>query len=95
MKAAMPFNAPGSLKEEEYLAITAFLAREHGVWNGKPVQPDSAASLRLKPEATATPATPLQTASSPGPLPFPIWYVAAPIFLLLVALALVAWQRRI
>ena len=43
MRAAMPFQARGSLKEEEYLAITAFLAREHGAWNG--AQPLDAARL--------------------------------------------------
>lgn len=47
MRAAMPFQAPGSLKEEEYLAITAFLAREHGVWNA--AQPLDEARLRNVP----------------------------------------------
>ena len=32
-RAAMPFQAPGSLNEAEYLALVAFLARGHGVWD--------------------------------------------------------------
>lgn len=47
MRAAMPFQAPGSLKEEEYLAITAFLAREHGVWSA--AQPLDEARVRNVP----------------------------------------------
>jgi cytochrome c len=34
IQAAMPFEAPGNLSEEEYLAITAFLARAHDLGNG-------------------------------------------------------------
>ncbi len=50
MRAAMPFQAPGSLADEEYLSITAFLGRAHGVWNGAQLL-DAAglAGVRLRP----------------------------------------------
>jgi hypothetical protein len=35
-KAAMPLQNPGHLSEEEYLAITAFLARGRKLWTGVP-----------------------------------------------------------
>lgn len=61
MSAAMPYNAPANLEEDEYLAIAAFLAREHGVWDGQPLRPDSASALRLRPAAepsSTVPASP-------------------------------------
>lgn len=53
MRAAMPFQDPGHLSEEEYLAISAFLAREHGLWDGRRLTPDNAATFRLKPESAS------------------------------------------
>ena len=43
MRAAMPFQTPGSLPDDEYVAITAFLARAHGAWGE--AQPLGAARL--------------------------------------------------
>ena len=37
VRAAMPYQAPDSLTDDEYLAIIAFLARGHGVWSGSPL----------------------------------------------------------
>lgn len=56
MAAAMPYQAPGHLSEEEYLAITAFLARAHNVWDGTPLNTENVGNFRLRPvEATTTP----------------------------------------
>lgn len=52
-RAAMPFQAPGSLSDEEYLAITAFLARAHGVWDGTtPLTETNLSAVRLQPITT-------------------------------------------
>lgn len=95
ISAAMPFNAPGSLDEEEYLAITAFLAREHGVWDGQPLRADNAARLRLRP------AEPSPTAANGAPQEEPPAAVAGPglwlalLFIIMVgALALLVWFWR-
>jgi mono/diheme cytochrome c family protein len=47
MRVAMPLSFPGTLTEEEYLALTAYLARAHGVWDGRPLDPAHAFRLRL------------------------------------------------
>ena len=48
---AMPYQAAGHLSEAEYLAITAFLGRAHGVWDEKPLNTASAVEVRLQPLA--------------------------------------------
>jgi mono/diheme cytochrome c family protein len=47
-RVTMPFNAPASLDEAEYLAITAFLAREHDAWQGIPFDADTVDQARLR-----------------------------------------------
>jgi hypothetical protein len=47
-RVTMPFNLPGSLDESEYLAITAFLAREHDAWQGIPFEADNVNQARLR-----------------------------------------------
>lgn len=66
LQNSMPLNAPGSLPAEEYLAITAFLAREQGLLaNHTAVLGQSdLATLWLNPaEATAQAARPAPTAT--------------------------------
>lgn len=102
MSSAMPYNAPGSLEEEEYLAIAAYLAREHGIWDGAPLRQDNAAALRLRPAAPTTPATtapeaaqsddPQQSAAAATRSPAP-WLLAI-ISLIIIALGGVLWRRR-
>jgi mono/diheme cytochrome c family protein len=53
MRVAMPLSFPGTLTEEEYLAITAYLARAHGVWDGRRLNAARAHELRLQPPGTA------------------------------------------
>ena len=94
VSAAMPYNAPGSLSEEDYLAIAAFLAREHGVWDGKPVRSESASALRLRPAAHPTPAIVAPDAPAPEAQPPPvagspfIWALA---ILLVIGIAVLAY----
>ncbi|MCA9978754.1 MAG: hypothetical protein KC413_23505, partial [Anaerolineales bacterium] len=59
-RATMPFEYPGVLSDEEYLAVTAFLAQENSLGNGILLTKANMAQVQLrpeenKPEATATP----------------------------------------
>lgn len=67
MQAAMPYQAPGTLSDEEYLAITAFLAREHGVWDGRPLGTETVQQLRFQPVAGGTSERLLEEAAEPLP----------------------------
>jgi cytochrome c len=49
MRVTMPLEYPGKLADEEYLAISAFLARAHGAWDGSPLTIDNVAQIRLRP----------------------------------------------
>ncbi len=56
IRASMPRQVPGSLTDEEYLAIVAFLGQAHGVWNGEPISAVSAEQIILntpQPQPTA------------------------------------------
>lgn len=46
-QVAMPFWKPGSLTEDDYLAITAHLAREQGTWDGTVLTPDNVDDVLL------------------------------------------------
>ena len=61
----MPYEYPGALSEEEALAVTAYLARAHGKWDGTPLTLDSVGQYRWQPLPTATP-QPADTASQQG-----------------------------
>ncbi len=63
---AMPFQAPGSLKPEEYWAITAFLMRGHGLPAASLPITDAAAAQRLPLGATAVATAPAVAAATPG-----------------------------
>lgn len=75
MRAVMPRQAPASLTDEEYLAITAFLARAHGLSDGAALTEADLSTMVLNPaymevtertnEATAVPAP--APASPPTP----------------------------
>jgi mono/diheme cytochrome c family protein len=62
VRAAMPFQDPGYLSEDIYLAITAYLARSHGVDLDRPLTDENVHQLSLNlgavPPAGTTPATP-------------------------------------
>jgi mono/diheme cytochrome c family protein len=63
VRAAMPFQDPGYLSEDVYLAITAFLARAHGVELDRPLTNENIHPLNLNPGA----ALPTGTASAAPP----------------------------
>ncbi|MBK8988470.1 MAG: c-type cytochrome [Chloroflexi bacterium] len=68
-RGAMPLEMPGRLTDEEYLALTAFLAHKRGIWDGTPLTERTVLQMRLRPEehppiAAAT-VTPMSTAVSP------------------------------
>jgi hypothetical protein len=55
--AKMPFQAPGSLSEADYWALTAFLIQANGVdLGGKTLNAATAAQIRFGPQAAAQPA---------------------------------------
>ena len=62
VSVAMPYFFPGDLTPEEYLAITAHVARGNGLWDGRTLTTDNLkeypipGSLVSLPVATATPA---------------------------------------
>lgn len=62
-RATMPFEYPGALTDEEYLAITAFLARAHGAWDGLPLTMENVEQVRLRPD----PSHGIDTVSSEKP----------------------------
>jgi cytochrome c len=49
---AMPFQMPGHLSDDEYLAIIAFLARAHDVGNEATITIENVSSFPLRPLAT-------------------------------------------
>ncbi len=89
---AMPFQAPGSLKPEEYWAITAFLMRGHGLSDASLPITDAASAQRIPlgapVAATAAPATPPAV---------PSWLPASALgslaVLAIAALSWLAWRR--
>lgn len=96
IRVAMPYEYPGVLPDEEYLAITAFLAREHKVWNGTPLTDKNVYDMRLQPMPTPRP--------SPMPTPQPMVaqlqrpYVSVTILgvsgILILAGAAWIWRRQ-
>jgi mono/diheme cytochrome c family protein len=48
IRATMPFQAPGSLSDEEYWAVTAYLADQHRADAGKLLDAGVAANVRLR-----------------------------------------------
>ncbi|WP_322802367.1 c-type cytochrome [Thermoflexus sp.] len=53
IRARMPFHAPGSLPEEDYRAVTAFLLQRHGIpADGRPFDPETARGVPLHPAAS-------------------------------------------
>lgn len=105
IRAAMPFQAPTSLADEEYLALAAFLSRAHGAWEGETITAVSAETLILNTpqpmvvEPTSTPlATPAlseaevaATTTATGELS---WLLIGGAVLFLLLLGGVLWRRQ-
>jgi cytochrome c len=50
LQEKMPWHAPGSLKEEEYWQLTAYLVRENGIDSGQaPLDAARASAIRMRP----------------------------------------------
>ncbi|HLF29150.1 MAG TPA: hypothetical protein VJG32_22710 [Anaerolineae bacterium] len=80
VRRAMPFNAPGSLTETEYLQLTTFLLERNGVLPaGAALDPGSAAMIVL--HAAPAPAAPAVSGAT--------WI--APIGVALIAIGLIGW----
>jgi len=101
MRRAMPFNQPGSLSDEQYLQLLAFLLEsnrlapagarlEAASLSGIPVRQ----SVPPTPAATATPAAPATLAASPAADVPVIAVTGAIIFLALAAGLWIAIRRR-
>ena len=71
IKVSMPLFYPGSLSDEEYLALAAHLARQNGLWDGQPLTAVNLNRYHIgpaaaEPTATASNGTP---AAPPTPVP--------------------------
>ena len=89
--AAMPFWNPGSLTDEQYWQVTAFLLRENGLWDGVgELDASNAGGIRVGVgQATATPGRgPVSDTS--GALPF----VAGAVLVLSLLVAFVYIQQK-
>jgi mono/diheme cytochrome c family protein len=101
----MPFENPGALSEEEALAVTAFLVRSHGKWDGTPLTKENVSQFRLQPLSIATPQVNsearfeegMQQQESPKALPIAEVILVASIVLVSLAVlgTFVLWRRRI
>lgn len=89
IQAEMPWQAPGSLTDEEYWQLTAFLVSANGINPGsRPLTAENAASVRLRP-AVITPAA----AQVPGKGSWS-WLGLAAFLGLCLSILLVQWMRR-
>ncbi len=91
---AMPFDAPGSLSEEQYLQVLAFILESNQIIPaGSQLNASSLASIALRASsATPTPARALPPAESPTPVPFVV--LGGAIIAGLAGLALWLLKRR-
>ncbi len=93
LHARMPWQAPGSLSEDEYWQLTAFLARENGYDLGPlPLDPERAAAISLGVRPTPTPDSPLAGFLESAGIGF--WVASGGVLALFVLLVLIAWVRR-
>lgn len=100
VRAAMPFQAPATLADEEYLAIVAFLAAAHDIWSGEPVTAVSAQTLILNTPApviaaaTPTPLATAEAASVPSANPSSYWGIAGVLLLFLLIVGGALWRNQ-
>jgi len=92
IQARMPWQAPGTLSEDEYWQLTAFLMQENGFDPGKQaLDQELAAAINLgaRPTPTATPSPGLTSISGLG-----FWATAAGVLTLAGFVILLAWFRQ-
>jgi cytochrome c len=94
VKKNMPWQAPGSLTDEEYWQLTAYLARWNGVDPGaQALDPQLAASLRFQPLPSQPEAAPEQAAPQQEGKPV-IWLVAGAFGSIFLLFLLVKFRRN-
>ena len=72
IRHAMPYQAPGTMLDEEYWAVTAYLMRENQMGDlSEPLSPDNAVSMALRPgdAVFASPLTTEPPAAEPTAVP--------------------------
>ncbi len=101
IRTAMPYEYPGALPDEEYLAITAFLARAHDKWHGTTLTKDNINDMWLQPTPLTTPTPSPTTTPTPAPTavrPFAqgpsLNLAAGMVGLLLFAGVIWIWRRQ-
>ena len=65
IRVSMPYEYPGALPDEEYLAIAAFLARAHGLWDGATLTTTTVNDLPFYP--TTSTVGPIAVTQTPFP----------------------------
>ena len=102
VSVAMPYFFPGDLTPEEYLAITAHVARGNGLWDGRPLTTENLKeytipnSLVALPVATSAPVTPAP-AARPGTSVIgatSTMILAGGVFVVVALGGFVLWLRR-
>jgi cytochrome c len=101
-RATMPFEYPGVLSDEEYLAVTAFLAQENGLWDGVPLTEANVEQVLLRPleiapdlaEATVTPISESESVLQAAETVLPGLFWGSGMALVFVAGGIWLWQRR-
>ena len=91
MQRAMPYQDPGSLTEEEYLAILAFLARAHDAWEGTRLEATGLDGKMVRPSAVL-PAVAGHEDAPPAPFPSFVLVAILSAVVLFSATALL-WKR--
>lgn len=101
IRALMPRQVPGTLADEEYLAIVAFLSRAHDAWDGETVTAVSAATIILNPPqpALAEPippplATAVPSEAAPVATGTVSWLLVGGALLFLLLLGGVLWRKQ-
>jgi mono/diheme cytochrome c family protein len=91
IQARMPWQAPGSLSEDEYWQLTAFLVQANGFDPGdQPIDAERAAELYLGVQPTPTPHIPWSEYAGGR-----FWLIAAVALLLPIAVGVfLAWSRK-
>ena len=92
IKTKMPFQAPGSLKDEEYWQLTAFLVQANGIDLGqRTLDLRNAAQVTLHPPTPAP--LPAQVAGAPSGFSL-VWLGVGAGLVFVVLIFLVQWSRR-
>jgi cytochrome c len=90
VRASMPYQAAGSLTEEEYLAIVAFLARANERWDGTVFDANNVVAHGVRP-----PVAPTATATTGQPAYRDLVLPAAMVVVVvLAAVAAALWRNR-